>query len=361
MQTSRPSRPDVIGCKATRGTLVALSLLAGCTSDSAGLANDATDDGVSTDTGEDDAGAWELSYSADPPDGALMSVWGRTSDAVFAVGGQPPGSSASSGTVLRFDGQAWTRESLPADTRMLNWVFGNDDGIWAVGLGGSIVRRDDATDPPSWTTESSGTDRTLWGVWGTSADEMWAVGGNGISDDPVLLRRDASGWAAVALPTLSVEAHGLFKVWGRDRDDVWFVGDQGLALHWNGNALEDVSTDASTDLISVWGGPDGEVLAVGGRANAHFARWEGDGWSTETTIDPGLNGVWIGEDGAATVVGNGGQLMERAAGASTFQATEPQTPMVLHATYGFDGGPAFAVGGTLLAPTPWLGVILMRR
>jgi len=340
----------------------------GCTSDVGGNdetstvdAGDPDDADDTDDTGDDDAGDWTLSYSADPPDGALMSVWGSSPDAVFAVGGQPPSSGPSQGTVLRFDGDAWVREALPPDTRMLNWVFGTAEGTWAVGLGGTILRRNHAAESPAWTIEDSGTDRTLWGIWGTSAEDLWAVGGDGIADDPVLLHRDADGWQGVALPSLALDAHGLFKVWGRSANDVWFVGDRGLALHWDGNVLDDISTDASADLISVWGGPDGEVLAVGGRANAHFARWHGDTWSTQTTTDPGLNGVWIGEDGSAIVVGNVGQLMERSAGASAFSPTDPLTPMVLHATYDFEDGSAFAVGGTLLAPTPWLGVILVRR
>ncbi len=312
---------------------------------------DTTDTADSTDT--DPGAAWERVWQADESQGALMSVWGSSPDQVHVVGGQLE---PLSGTAMIFDGTQWTVETLPADTPMLHWVYGVEDRVWAVGRGGAILVR--AADV--WTAEPSPTDRTLWGLWGASDDELWAVGGDGLSDAPVLVRRDggSEAWELVDLPELSVGSHGLFKIWGRAADDVWIVGDLGASLHWDGSAWTDHSTTDNIDLISLWGSPAEGIVGVGGRASARIVRLADSSWSGETLDLPGLNGVWVDPSGPITVVGNMGTILAVEPGGFTVTAEVSGTGQVLHAVYGFEGGPRFAVGGSLLAPPPYTGVIL---
>jgi hypothetical protein len=65
---------------------------------------------------------------------------------------------------------------------------------------------------------------TAGGVWGISANEVWAVGwGDNI------LHWNGSRWARVS----SGSPNGLTSVWGsHSSTDVWAVGDRGTILHW---------------------------------------------------------------------------------------------------------------------------------
>lgn len=304
-----------------------------------------------SETGVEPSG-WQPVLQAQQDVGALMSVWGPSPTEVYVVGGQPePGG----GRVLRGSDESWQLEALPAGVSMLNWVYGVDGSVWSVGMAGAIVRREAS----AWVAEDSPTDRVLWGLWGASADELWAVGGDGISDAPVLLRRDgATGeWATIELPPLSVSSHALFKIWGTAADDVWSVGDGGAAVHWDGVSWTDHSDADGIDLISVWGSADHGVIAVGGRANGRVDRLIDGAWSGQTLAVPGLNGVWVDPIEGATVVGVQGTIARLDDGFE-LEFEESNTAMVLHSVFGFSGGPRYAVGGSLLMPAPFVGVVL---
>lgn len=285
--------------------------------------------------------------------GALMSIWGASPDVLYVVGGQPEPNGA---VILRGHDDSWETETIPADLPMLNWVYGVDDQVWSVGTSGVILHHDAGV----WTRESSPTDRVLWGLWGASADELWAVGGDAVSDQPVLLRRDgaSSTWSSVELPPLGVTSHGLFKIWGRAADDVWIVGDAGAILHWDGVDWTATPDLEGTDLISVWGSDNEGVIAVGGRASGRVDRLQADVWIGQTQAVPGLNGVWVDPEGGATTVGVQGTIHRISPGGFELEAEDSGTSMVLHSVFGFSGGPRYAVGGSLLMPPPFVGVIL---
>ena len=296
---------------------------------------------------------WQVVHQADGSQGALMSVWGSSPAEVFAVGGQLQ---PNVGTVLRFDGDAWLPEDLPPATPMLDWVFGTGDRVWAVGRAGVIVVREAGL----WSAEPSPTSTILWGLWGASEDELWAVGGDGNANDPVLLRRDGDTelWSEVAIPELGVSSHGLFKVWGTSASDVWVVGDRGATLHFDGSEWTAHPAAVAIDLISLWGSPSEGIIAAGGRASGHLSRLDGQSWIGQTLALPGLNGIWVDEAGPVTAVGVGGTIVSVTPGSFEVVEENSPTPLVLHAVFGFSGGPRFAVGGSLLAPPPYIGVIL---
>jgi hypothetical protein len=61
----------------------------------------------------------------------LASVWGRTSEDIWAVG--------LHGTVLHWQGTSWSKVD-PATTASLYAVGGKNRDVWAVGEGGAVVR-----------------------------------------------------------------------------------------------------------------------------------------------------------------------------------------------------------------------------
>lgn len=298
---------------------------------------------------------WAAAFDANDA-GWLMNVWGPRGDALFAVGGRP-----SEGRVYRYDGRAWSRATLGVDVPLLNWVWGfGADDVTAVGNHGTVLHWDGR----AWTRQSTPRTENLWGVWGASSTDLWAVGGNGAADDrPVLLHWDGAAWSDVAVPSLQRASVGAFyKVWGLDADNVYVVGQRGVVLHRTGGAWREELAGASGDLVSVWGTDATHVLAVGGRANGIVSRWDGARWTARSydTL-PGLNGVWMRSPRAAHVVGANGTAAR--IDLDTLAVTEETTPTTydLHAVYGDPAGALTAVGGTLGSNSgPFFGVALRR-
>jgi hypothetical protein len=268
-----------------------------------------------------------------------MSVTAPSVDDRWIVGG-----TSTEGVILHWDGTEISTVHHGQAVPLLNWVHRFDDGTFVVaGNDGTILRGDGIR----WERIAVPTDADLWGVWGSTPDDVWAVGGEASgAGDPVILRDTGAGFERVDLPELERPGVGVFfKVWGSGPDDVWVVGQRGAIVHWDGEALTEELAGTSSDLIGVWGtGPD-RVVSVGGRSNAAIVLWDGSGWrSLDVGRFPGLNGVWFDGD-TVHVVGNDG-----AAGTVDFPTGEVafemvDTPVFLHAVNGTPDGVLTAVGG----------------
>jgi hypothetical protein len=91
-----------------------------------------------------------------------------------------------------------------------------------VGVSGTILHWDGSV----WTSVSSGTTNNLWGIWGSGASDVWAVGNSDVAFVGTILHWDGSAWTSVSSGTTS----HLYGVWGSGPSDVWAVGDGGTIL-----------------------------------------------------------------------------------------------------------------------------------
>jgi hypothetical protein len=320
--------------------------------------------GDGTDASESEGGpaVWAVSLEVGTEAGAFSSVWGTRVDTLYAAGGQTiAATDPTVGTMFRYDGTAWRAVVLPEGVQTLNWVFGVADHRFAVGDGGTAVHRRGDDDAQPWTVSRCGTNLPLWGVWGASPQDVWAVGGDGFSRPPVLCHYDGAQWTLHEIPPLSVRSRALFKVWGTAADDVFAVGHEGVILHYDGIAWQQQESGTELDLIALWGTGPGEILVVGGRSHAVLVRWDGEGWTPrELPQTPGLSGVWMDDDGAAVVVGPLGMAGSVAAGTFDVVPEDPATRLALHAVVSPGAGALFAVGGSLDLSPPYTGVIVRK-
>ena len=124
------------------------------------------------------------------------------------------------------------------------------------------------TSPAEWThgplpdkvQVASGTDRFLYGVWGSGPNDVFTVGDGG-----VILHFDGVRWS----PMESGTTARLQSVWGSGPSDVFAVGWNGVALHYDGSRWNRTDLGTGGGLLGVAGSAGGEVFAVGGPARVH--------------------------------------------------------------------------------------------
>jgi hypothetical protein len=313
-----------------------------------GLACDPAEDGLPTDRFVE---AFDATGA-----GWLLSVAGSSDSDLWALGGRP-----GDGAMQHFDGTAWSPVALPEGTPLMDWVhvWAADSALAVGDLGTALVY-----DGQTWRAEATTTTQNLWGTWGPSPDQVWAVGGNSETEaDATVLRREDGVWRTETLPTLTrpgVDA--FFKVWGTAADDVWIVGRRGAILHWDGATYTEFDAGTGQDLIAVWGtGPD-HVAAVGGRNNGILAVWDGQTWTSHALgAMPGLNGVWTRARGAIHVAGGRGTLAVLDESGAVVRDLTVETETDLHAVFGLPSGRLTGVGGNFLfANGPYEGLAMWR-
>ena len=94
----------------------------------------------------------------------------------------------------------------------------------------------------------------LLATWGSSAQDVWAVGGSG-----TIVHYDGSKWSIVRSPTNNT----LYAIWGSAANNVFAVGDRGTILRWDGATWTQLQlgTDGKdvAQLYNVWGADGSEV------------------------------------------------------------------------------------------------------
>jgi len=269
---------------------------------------------------------------------------------VFLVGGNP-----DRAEIHHFDGTTWDRQIL-AGQELLIWVFGfSSEEAYAVGLGGTFLRWDGAT----WLPLATPTPQDLWGVWGTSGNDLYLVGGNIADGSPVILHYDGNAFEDLS-PAMEENPQGaraLFKVFGVD-DEVFAVGQLGLILEKTGGTFTRVpaGADANDDFVSLYGTSASDLTVVGGRGSARIARYNGSTFDTTRPSAGGTNAVFV--DGERTHVGGIPGFVGLYEPETDTVTIEMRTETAPHAMWGDGSGLVYAVGGDF-AP-PYRGLALVR-
>ncbi len=189
-------------------------------------------------------------------DSGGVGVWGSGARDVWVAGGY--------GLVHRWDGAAWqsvhTARAGAGDPFAVFFrgaitdVWGHEGTTWFVGEAtqeaGTIVRRA----PDGTVTASVAGPGNLHSVWGSGANDVWAVGEAG-----AIVHWDGTRWA----PFASGTTQRLNSVWGSGPTNVWAVGEMGTILRWRGRAWEAVTSPTTRTLRGVWGTGADDVWAVG--------------------------------------------------------------------------------------------------
>ena len=101
---------------------------------------------------------------------------------------------------------------------------------------------------------SSGTTEYILGVWGSSANDVFAVAENGD-----ILHYNGSVWSQA----ISGLANYLWGIWGSDSNDVFAVGPWGIILHYDGVSWTKMRSQCNNHIENIWGSSGINIFAVG--------------------------------------------------------------------------------------------------
>jgi hypothetical protein len=283
--------------------------------------------------------------------GALLSVSPDTAGRLVAVGG--PLGNADHDLVLYQGNEGSATPVSHADFTTAShwWVWNGPDGdARFVGEYGEVWRWTPGAAAPVQEAKDL-TAETLFGIWGSSATDIWAVGGRPLmgGEKDVLLHSDGTRWERLTVP----EPKGIafYKVWGASADDVWVCGQGGWILRIRGGIVSPTFTwyraQPGRLVFTISGNAAGEVWAVATPAGLYHYDAAADAFETVELPFPGggLNGVSVAPGGDVWVVGSGGTKWQRKADGTWVDHTlEDPRGIDLHAVYATDDGAA-VVGG----------------
>jgi hypothetical protein len=296
---------------------------------------------------------WQILASEMP--NALLSVSGRSASDVWAVGADK----GSGPLVLHFDGKGW--QSLhTGQSGDLWWVQAIAGGpVLMGGAGGLVLRYEHERFARVPTPAVAG--QTVYGVWGKSGDDFYAVGNVG-GKKGFLWHLRGGVAQAEALPRharvdggadggVGGDAPGLFKVWG-EGDEVWVVGAEGTVLYRKGDAPFALVPSGTKETLFTVAGTGGRVLAVGGGNNGIVL--EGRGGVLRDVSPPGaplFQGVFATEANGDWVSGARAMVYARSGGgafAGLDHGLVLPVQSSLHSIYVDPTGGVWSAGGNVL-------------
>ena len=182
-------------------------------------------------------GAWQY-QSVDTDD--VRCAWGTAAGGVWL--------GCNNGKLYHTDGTAAPVLTQTAVNFTIEGLFGlADDSIWAVGGSGTLLHYDGA----AWTAQTSSTPFDLFAVWATAADDLWVAGDNGLCR-----HWDGSGWLDYDFTQLDIN-----QLLGWASDGLLAVGDGGV-FRFDGDGWTAVAGADVFDIEAVHLAPDGATLAV---------------------------------------------------------------------------------------------------
>ena len=234
-----------------------------------------------------------------PTDEPLFDIWGSSNSNIFSVG--------SSGTILHYDGKKWSKmDSKVEKFRYLSGIWGSSGiNVFAVGNGiilhfdGEKWSRFDDTYISDWNS-----------VWGTSSKNVFAVGDSYRTNHNnyynIIYHFDGYEWTKSYNPHTHYPANLVdFKgIWGTSANNIFAVGDNSTILHYDGDEWSSLPFDEEFSLRDIWGSSKDNIFAVG--ENGLILHYDGNKWSrmvhVSTTGD--LKGVWGSSKNNVIAVGD---------------------------------------------------------
>jgi hypothetical protein len=197
---------------------------------------------------------------------------------------------------------------------------------------------------------------TLLCVWGTSPNDVFAVGGpRGNGTPSSVVHYDGATWA-------NLSPGGTETFWwahGTSSTSVWAVGENGRIVFWDGAKFTEQASGTTATLYGVWAAAPDDVWAVGGtpeggtaKPNDVLLHFDGTSWMPSPlpqTLGRTFFKIWGTPHGGGYtlyIVGESGTIWHRVGPTWALEANEP--PLArgnLTTVSGCSDSEVYAVGG----------------
>jgi len=219
-------------------------------------------------------------------------IWGNDTDGYFVVGNR----------AFRYFNGVWTdldKQALTVNQAISVWGTSAHD-IWAVG--GEMILHYDGKD---WTWVSGANQKRMLSVWCNDRD-VFAVGYDG-----TIMHNGGSGWDVMESGT----TYNLSAVWGWDTG-AFAAGESGVILRYDGRRWRIEDSPITWYIYDLFGLAKDDIWAVGS-SSVEICHYDGRTW---LPVDvPPLQGdcysVWASSDRNVFVAHSSGRLLHYDGGA----------------------------------------------
>ncbi len=212
----------------------------------------------------------------------------------------------------------------------------------------------------TWSQLFSNLPGALVSVWGSSASDVWIVGGdcaaaatpqcppNELGNGPMVLHYDGKAW------TRYITGHkgALWWVQGFAGGPIYMGGENGTVLRYQAGKFEEMVTPAKTGTVfGIWGDKPDNLWAVGGAgttaSNGFIWRYDGKAWTVDPAAPPEAAAgivfkVWGNTPADLWFVGSQGLILHGDGKTITKVASPTTQPLF---TVAGTAARAYAVGG----------------
>lgn len=284
-----------------------------------------------------------------PPVQGLWSIWGSSTNDVWAVGDQ---------VTYHWDGSRWHSDFVPSrfgnfvDHVRTIWGSGPGD-IWQAGS--SLTVEFKHWNGASWSDFPPNLAANAFSIWGSGPNDVWAMGGTASSG---FFHWDGNAWTFDFFHPSAGASYSMEAAWGIAPNDVWAVGGgddtgQGLSaasvFHWDGTAWTQNISGLSAPLLAVWGTASNNVWTVG--FGGLIAHWDGNKW---TPVSSGtaqmLQGIWGSGANDIWAVGTAGTVLHW--DGTAWLPVPGSTLQDLHAIWGSGPSDIWVVGEKTILHLP---------
>ena len=297
----------------------------------------------------------------------LFSVWGSSAHNVYVNGFglvvNDLGLIAGAGVeILRFNGLFWNTDSYNSNLGVPLHMWGSSaTDIFMVGGRGRardvfhpliptfsypfVTRYNGLWRSPSyWNPLDKG---SLNNIWGSSSKDVFAVG-YGSAGGAQIIHFDGKTWSP-----MPVTGAVLFGVWGSSGTDVFAVGANGTIVHYDGTSWSEMNIGSSTEFFNdIWGSSGNDVFAVGcnmdypDNMTSHILHYNGESWSQMEIPSSGqLHALWGSSSSDVYAVGDEGAILHY--NGASWSAIEAEPNADFSDVWGSSGTDVYVVGTVL--------------
>jgi len=239
--------------------------------------------------GGDDSGGCKWRREFETIGYGFVGIWGLGLTDIYAAGNSQQGT----GVVSHYNGEEWLEMQI-VDSPPLTGIWGaNGSSLYAVGFEGTILHYDGSQWVMSYQTDS---EADLSDIWGSGESDIYAVD-RSMRDSMTwtkggdILHYNGNEWQVVLAHEHT--STNLWGVWGSSENDVYVVGENGTVSpannkHYNGTDWKD--GPSSSPCFDVWGSSSDDMYFICTTEASKFDIFHYDG-SVMSAMNTGFDGT----------------------------------------------------------------------